>query len=137
MREELQDRFGEYPEEVENLFSLVELKIAAGAIGFKELELQRSELTLHFPAPDQKEFYEGVDGRTSAFQNIMNRMAELKPYRAKLKQEGKQLKLVLTLDTTSESAARIVKTRDLLARIGNAAMGFPQEVSGASTRTPG
>ncbi len=34
MRTELRDRFGEYPEEVENLLQAVELKIAAHSIGF-------------------------------------------------------------------------------------------------------
>jgi transcription-repair coupling factor (superfamily II helicase) len=124
MREELRDRFGQYPEEVENLFSLIELKIAAAAIGFKELELQKGELTLHFPLPDHKEFYEGVEGKTAAFQSIMTRIGELKPYHAKLKQEGKQLKLLLSLDAAKESSTRIAQTRDLLTRIGDLAKGF-------------
>jgi transcription-repair coupling factor (superfamily II helicase) len=39
MRDEMRDRFGEYPEEVENLFRIVDLKIIASKLGFVKVEL--------------------------------------------------------------------------------------------------
>ena len=59
MRAELKDRFGEYPEEVEHLFQQIELKVIAAKIGFIKVELDGDVLTLHFPPPEEKTFYEG------------------------------------------------------------------------------
>jgi transcription-repair coupling factor (superfamily II helicase) len=94
MRAELRDRFGEYPEEVDNLFNLVELKVSAASVGFVKLELHRETLTLSFPPSDEKVFYEG-DG--SPFQRVMKHVRELKDFRCRLRQEGKQLKLIATI----------------------------------------
>jgi len=50
----LQDRFGEYPEEVEHLFQQVELKTIAARIGFIKVELSKDILACYFPAPEEK-----------------------------------------------------------------------------------
>ncbi len=89
MRSELQDRFGEYPEEVEHLFRLVELKITAARIGFIKVELTGEQLLLHFPPPEETAFYEGDN---APFQKIMERIHELKQFQPHLKQDGKHLK---------------------------------------------
>jgi len=99
MRKELNDRFGEYPEEVEHLFCLVELKEMAATLGFIKLELSEDQLSLHFPLPEITDFYEG-DG--APFQKIVGRIQALKSYHPHLKQEGKQLKLMARI-TRSES----------------------------------
>ena len=104
MRGELQDRFGEYPEEVEHLFRLVELKITAARIGFIKVELSGELLLLHFPPPEGKEFYEGDE---APFQKIMGRVHELKQFQPHLKQDGKQLKLLAKIPFSEESKLRL------------------------------
>jgi transcription-repair coupling factor (superfamily II helicase) len=104
MRGELQDRFGEYPEEVEHLFRLVEVKITAAKIGFIKVELSGEHLSLHFPPPEEKGFYEGDE---APFQKIMGRIHEMKQFQPHLKQEGKQLKLLAKISCSEESKSRL------------------------------
>jgi transcription-repair coupling factor (superfamily II helicase) len=114
MRDELRDRFGEYPEEVENLFGVVELKTLASNIGFIKVELLRNQLSLFFPPPEETRFYESDDGSIPPFQEIMAQMTGVRRYRAHLKQDGKQLKLLATLPTSSEARALLAAVRELL-----------------------
>jgi transcription-repair coupling factor (superfamily II helicase) len=60
MRQEMKDRFGEYPEEVEHLFQQIELKVMAAAIGFTKVEFQGELLALHFPPmlPPSKQLWD-------------------------------------------------------------------------------
>jgi transcription-repair coupling factor (superfamily II helicase) len=119
MRDELRDRFGEYPEEVEHLFSLLELKVLAAQIGFAKIEFQNDRLSLFFPPADTKEFYEESDGSTSRFQQIMSHVSDLKRYGAGLRQEGQQLRLTAQLEHDTEPRARLKQVRSLLERLQN------------------
>ena len=114
MRSELRDRFGEYPEEVENLFGIVELKTIAAKRGFTKVELLRNQLSLFFPPAEEKQFYESEDGSTSPFQAMMALLPSLRQFRAHLKQEGKQLKLNATLPGSADARALIASARTLL-----------------------
>ncbi len=114
LRAELRDRFGDYPEEVENLFAVVELKTLASRLGFVKVELLRNQLTLVFPSQDEKTFYESGDGSTPPFQAIMAQLPELRRFRAHLKQDAKQLKLTGTLPDGSESRSTIASAREFL-----------------------
>jgi transcription-repair coupling factor (superfamily II helicase) len=110
----MRDGFGEYPEEVENLFGVMELKTIASQTGFTKVELLGDQLSLFLPSPEEKRFYESDDGSIPPFQDIMARMAEVRRYRAHLKQDGKQLKLLATLPTSSEAQALLTAARELL-----------------------
>jgi transcription-repair coupling factor (superfamily II helicase) len=114
MRGELQDRFGEYPEEVEYLFRLVELKITAAKIGFIKVELSGDLLTLHFPPPEEKGFYEGDE---VPFQKIMGRIHELKQFQPRLKQDGKQLKLLARIGISDEPKQRLEEIHNFLVQL--------------------
>jgi transcription-repair coupling factor (superfamily II helicase) len=111
MRAELQDRFDEYPEEVEHLFRLVELKIVAAKIGFIKVELSGETLSLHFPQPEETIFYEGND---APFQKIMSRMHGLQQFHPHLKQEGKQLKLLARIRISDEPKQRLEEIHHFL-----------------------
>jgi transcription-repair coupling factor (superfamily II helicase) len=119
MRDELRDRFGEYPQEVENLFGVVELKTIASKIGFTKVEIVKNQLSLHFPSAEEKKFYESDDGTVSPFQRIMSHIATLRKYRAHLKQDGKQLKLNATIPGGSEAQTVLASVKDLLATFSN------------------
>ncbi len=114
MRDELRDRFGEYPEEVENLFGVVELKTIASKIGFTKVELLRNQLSLHFPSAEEKKFYESDDGSVPPFQQIMSLVATLRRYRPHLKQDGKQLKLNATILGGSDARALLASVKEVL-----------------------
>ena len=111
LRVELQDRFGEYPEEVEHLFRFVELKICAAEIGFIKVELSGEMLALSFPPPEEKEFYEGDD---APFQKIIARIHGLKQFNPHLKQDAKQLKLIARIPITGEPEQRLDTAKKFL-----------------------
>ena len=119
MEDELRDRFGEYPEEVENLFAIVQLKTIASKFGFSKVELARNQLSLFFPPPEEKAFYESADGVIAPFQAMMALLPGLRRFKAHLKQDGKQLKLLATL--MAGDAAKIVLTsaREFLRLLGS------------------
>ncbi|MBI3754352.1 MAG: transcription-repair coupling factor, partial [Deltaproteobacteria bacterium] len=117
MREELQDRFGEYPEEIEHLFRMVEVKTIAAKLHFIKVELSGDVLALSFPPAEEKEFYEGADGTTSPFQTMMNRVIELKQYQARLKQEGQQLKLVARIGKSDDEGEKLRLVRGFLEKL--------------------
>jgi transcription-repair coupling factor (superfamily II helicase) len=104
LRAELQDRFGEYPEEVENLFCILELKIAAALAGFIKVELAGEQLTLHFPPPEQNFFYEG---EIAPFQKMMGRMPDLQRFHPHLKQDAKQLKLLSRIPSGADKREQL------------------------------
>lgn len=111
MRVELRDRFGEYPEEVEHLFRLVELKITAARIGFIKVELSGEQLLLYFPSSEESVFYEGDDAR---FQKIMKHIHELKQFQPRLKQDGRQLKLAARIKYDGEPKNRLAEINAFL-----------------------
>ena len=108
MQDELRDRFGEYPEEVENLFTIVQLKTIASKLRFIKVEILKNQLSLFFPPPEEKAFYESTDEITPPFQAMMALLPGLRRFKAHLKQDGKQLKLLAAL--TVGDAAKVVLT---------------------------
>lgn len=119
LREELEDRFGEYPVEVELLLKLIELKVVASRLMITKVELNGSRVVLTFPSAEVKEFYERTDGTMPAFQQITDRLGELKLYRAALKQEKSLLKLWLHVPREAgpeDQLHRIKEVFDLLLR---------------------
>lgn len=114
MRDELRDRFGEYPEEVEHLFGIVELKTLASRLCFTKVELLRNQFTFHFPPPDDKAFYETTNGNTAPFQGMMARLPSLRRFRIHLRQDGNKLKLTGTLPVDSETTSIIASAKELL-----------------------
>ena len=111
IRAELQDRFGEYPEEVEHLFQQINVKVIAANIGFIKLDLNNDVLALEFPPPEDKAFYEGDD---APFQKIMRHIQELQPFHPNLKQDGKHLKLISRIKPSEDPLERLAAARELL-----------------------
>ena len=88
--EEMRDRFGKFPSEVENLFGAVRLRLAAAAIGFKKAKISSEAMEVDFPPDSETRFYE-----SESFQQIMQRISELRDHGAVLKQMGNTLTLVV------------------------------------------
>lgn len=117
LRSELKDRFGEFPEEVGCLFDTVELKVLAADLEFEKVELSGSTLTLSFPPPDNKKFYEGEESGDSPFQLMMSRISTLQEYKPRLKQKGDVLTMQVQVDGTANPTERIVEARSFLERL--------------------
>jgi len=108
MREELKDRFGEYPEEVENLFQIVELRLLASRAGFPKVSLKENVLTITLPDESNKQFYGITSEDDSPFQRLMKKIAVEKKKDVQLKQEGKELQLRIILLNATELKDRVV-----------------------------
>ncbi len=108
IRLELVDRFGSAVEEVENLFSLANLRVLAAKSGFRKIELNKRTLRLHFPPETEKEFYDN-----GSFQSAMAKAGEISSNKFQLKQEGKQL-LLQALLSRETGIERILETQKLL-----------------------
>jgi transcription-repair coupling factor (superfamily II helicase) len=108
LREELRDRFGEYPEEVENLFGLVEIRLLAGKIGFSRAEVGENTLALTLPPETRTSFY-GADGEgSSPFQKIMERISKVKDRSFRMVNEGKVVKIVAKLPAYKSEREKLV-----------------------------
>jgi transcription-repair coupling factor (superfamily II helicase) len=59
IKEELRDRFGEYLEDVDNLFRIVALKIQASETGIEKISISGKSLTIQFPSDREHRIYKG------------------------------------------------------------------------------
>ncbi|MFI5251541.1 MAG: transcription-repair coupling factor [Bacteroidota bacterium] len=109
MRAELEDRFGEYPEEVEHLFYIVELKLLAGEIGFTKVELRPGVLALTLPEESRISFYGADDDPTSPFQKLMVKIAEGKGKTLRLQPEGKTVKLMVAMSSAQKPGVQLAE----------------------------
>jgi len=114
IREELKDRFGEYPEEVENLFKIVELRQLASRGGFPEVSLKGDKLTITLPHENDEQFYGIANQAVAPFQRIMEMIGGEYKQRARLRQEAKRLVLEFTLASSDDAPKRVAQARAIL-----------------------
>ena len=114
MRTELKDRFGEYPEEVEQLFMQIELKVIAAKIGFIKVELEGEILLLYFPPSEEKTFYDGDD---APFQKMIGQIHELKQFHPHLEHNNKQLMLTVRVKVSENQIERLNSVKAILNKI--------------------
>lgn len=101
IRNELRDRFGEYPEEVEHLFTLVEIKTMAAAIGFSRVEINAATLTISISSSAHPPLSEVSDGKPSPLQKIIQSLHRFKEFRPRFAQEKAQITLSVELRGTT------------------------------------
>lgn len=111
MRDEVRDRFGEYPPEVENLFLLVGLRITASRAGFPKLSLQGSTLTVTLPDQSNEKYYGTPNDPSAQFQRLMKKIADAKRSDVQLRQIGAELALQFTKISDDGVADRIEAAR--------------------------
>jgi transcription-repair coupling factor (superfamily II helicase) len=114
IRQELKDRFGEYPDEVENLLKLVELRLLASQGKFPQVSLKEGKLAITLPDESNQQFYGSPDQPDSPFQRIMAKVAGEYKTHAKLRQEGKTLALEFLLASSGDDPQRIAQARAIL-----------------------
>jgi len=89
--DELRDRFGPHPVEVENLFAAVKLRLAGSKQGFRKIIVSQERLTIEFPPPSDTRFYEG-----EVFQSLMRTLSRM-GNRIHASQTGKTPQLIAAL----------------------------------------
>jgi len=92
----LKDRFGPYPQAVEHLLELVRLRLKATMMGFRKLTVGKKSVVLEFPPESDTQFYE-----SAAFQSLMSHVSHMNKKQAVLRQQGKMLSLVYSVDPSS------------------------------------
>ncbi|MBI5021378.1 MAG: transcription-repair coupling factor [Ignavibacteriales bacterium] len=118
MREELKDRFGESPEEVENLIQLVEVRLLASRAGFPKIMIKEQTLAITLPNETNKQFYGEIGDANSPFQRLIKKIANEKRKDIRLKQNEKELTLQFNLEAIKEPGKRI---NEIKIRIGEIA----------------
>jgi hypothetical protein len=73
-------------------------------LGFVKVEISDDMLTLSFPSPEEKLFYEGDD---APFQHIMQHVRKIPQYHPRLNQHTQELKLTAHLPSTRNDRERL------------------------------
>ena len=93
MREELRDRFGEYPEEVDHLLRLLEIRFIASALELSKVSCNGDILTVTLPPASNIAFYGEYGNNDSPFQKMMKQIPAQPKGSVQLKQTGELLTL--------------------------------------------
>jgi transcription-repair coupling factor (superfamily II helicase) len=110
--DELRDRFGKFPEEVENLLGVIRLRLQAAKLGFRKVNISESAMDVEFPPETEVHFYEG-----EPFQQMMTVISGLKGKGAFLKQHGSTLKLHVQFGKSTAGDGPLKMGLDLLHRL--------------------
>jgi len=121
MRNELKDRFGEYPEEVEHLLLSVEARILGTAAGVTKIVLEQNKLVLQLPGNEDAEFYDNGEGGSSRFQRMMDFISLRPGLKARLTEERKRLRLLLNVKNEGGPQSRLRGLQSILRELGEAA----------------
>ncbi|RCK75876.1 MAG: Transcription-repair coupling factor [Ignavibacteriae bacterium] len=111
---ELKDRFGEYPQEVENLLKVVELKIIASELKIERIKIVDANVNLYFPDRNNESFYGNVYEIGKPLQNILKFIKENQKLKPKLVKKENQLALEFNLEAESKNNNKIEKLIELI-----------------------
>ena len=117
LRTELRDRFGEFPEEVDHLLQLVDLKIMAGERGLRGIELDKDRIVLTLPPEDERSFYEAEGDERPHFQFFIEDAGSVPHGSGQLKQYGKTLKFEVRNALHGEPVHKLAAAREVLQHI--------------------
>jgi len=125
VRDEMTDRFGKFPVEIENLFGMVRLRLVAAGIGFVKVTISEERLEAEFPLETDVAFYE-----SETFQRIMASVGRYKRQGMGLLQSGKTLRLKAHLGPFSSPGERLLKAVELLQDLIATQEALPRQTSG-------
>ena len=112
LREELTDRFGRFPPEVENLLQIVRVRLFARRIGFTRIKLSSNRMEAELPPESDPAFYE-----SHQFERLMTFLSNVKDGRAKLEKDGPSLVLVVRLDMIEGNESDVSKALALMSQL--------------------
>lgn len=101
--EELEDRFGPVPEQVNELIYVVRLRIAAKERGFDKIVLKNEKMVLYFVANALSPFY-----KSKRFEQIIQNVQSKDPDRYTLKDQNNRLYIVVKNVRTIKGAYNLI-----------------------------
>ncbi|MGA9120414.1 MAG: transcription-repair coupling factor [Bacteroidota bacterium] len=113
--DELRDRFGNPPDEVELLYDVVRIKLLAGKIGFRRVRISEKSLEAEFPPDSDTQFYESDD-----FQLLMTAVSRGSGRTSGLRQEGSTLSYYYTFASPLPPTTLLEEALQALARLHHA-----------------
>ncbi len=108
IEDELRDRFGAFTSEVENLLSVIEIKIRATEIGLEKINISGDELLLYFPEEKEHRIF-----KSDFFDNLVQRLSETKSNKFNFVNNKKRLIILVNLNSKEEDK-RIVEIKKLM-----------------------
>ncbi len=118
--EELKDRFGDFPEEVDLLLGQVEVKTLAWQLRIPRVELSGPQLLLFLPPSTDSVFYGTAENMDAPFQAIMGLLGSSNRIKFQLQQEGPQLKLKMTMHAGTLPGERLREASGILGQLVDA-----------------
>jgi transcription-repair coupling factor (superfamily II helicase) len=107
--DELRDRFGQYPVEVEVLFAVVRVRLAALRIGFSRVRINPDGLEAEFPPESDRHFYDSAE-----FQHLMSAISRNKGKMSGLRQEGTVLTYFHHIPRTDDQLSPLQEAEKIL-----------------------
>jgi len=108
IKEELKDRFGEYLEDVENLFDVIEIKIIASGYGLEKISVHNRKAEFHFPAEKMNRIFE-----SSFFKNLIEKISAEKSTKYNIANVKERLVIEINL-SGDEDKERIKEIKSYL-----------------------
>ncbi|HEY5533325.1 MAG TPA: transcription-repair coupling factor [Ignavibacteria bacterium] len=108
IKEELKDRFGEYLEDVENLFDVIEIKIIASGYGLEKISVHNRKAEFHFPAEKTNRIFE-----SSFFKNLIEKISAEKSTKYNIANVKERLVIEINL-SGDEDKERIKEIKSYL-----------------------
>lgn len=94
LKEELEDRFGKFGSEVQNLFKQIELKIIASEIGLEKIVISENIITLYFPFNKEHKIFE-----SEFFNHMIEKLSQTKSMKYKFVNDEKRLIIEIQLES--------------------------------------
>jgi len=94
LKAELEDRFGKYGSEVENLFKQIELKIIATEIGLEKIVINGKSITLFFPFNKEHKIFE-----SEFFNHMIEKLSSTKFKKYSFVNDDERLIIEIQLDS--------------------------------------
>jgi transcription-repair coupling factor (superfamily II helicase) len=99
LRSELEDRFGKFGSEVENLFRQIELKIIATQIGLEKITISNRTITLYFPFNKEHKIFE-----SGFFNHIIEKLSSSKSRKYSFVNDNERLIIEVLLDSEEDES---------------------------------
>lgn len=107
-KNELRDRFGNYLEDVENLFRIIEIKTLASDVGLQKINLNENNLQLHFPPEKDHPIF-----MSEFFNKIIEKASQDKSDKYYFREQDKELVIGIELSHFDDDS-RLAEIKKIL-----------------------
>lgn len=94
IKEELKDRFGEYLDDVENLLSVIRIKIKATLLGIDKITIRNKNLSIYFPEDKEHKIFE-----SSFYKDLIEKISSDRSGKYNIAPEKERLVIEVYLDS--------------------------------------